>query len=62
MADGQQTAAFIAAWLKANDRLESPVYIFGESYGTNRAVETAGQLAQLPEPVLLDGVVLFGLV
>jgi len=60
VADGQQTAAFIAAWLKANDRLESPVYIFGESYGTNRAVETAGQLAQLPEPVLLDGVVLFG--
>jgi len=59
-ADGQQTAAFIAAWLKRNDRLQSPVYIFGESYGTNRAVETAGQLAQLPEPVLLDGVVLFG--
>lgn len=59
-ADGQQTAAFIAAWLKANNRLDSPVYIFGESYGTNRAVDTAGQLANLPEPVLLDGVVLFG--
>jgi carboxypeptidase C (cathepsin A) len=59
-ADGQQTAAFIAAWLQANGRMDSPVYIFGESYGTNRAVETAGQLAQLPEPLLLDGVVLFG--
>lgn len=59
-ADGQQTAAFIAAWLEAKSRRESPVYIFGESYGTNRAVEVAGQLAALPEPVLLDGVVLFG--
>ena len=59
-ADGQQTAAFIAQWLKANQRSDSPAYIFGESYGTNRAVETAGQLAKLPEPVLLDGVVLFG--
>ncbi|MDX1379491.1 MAG: hypothetical protein R3233_00150 [Xanthomonadales bacterium] len=59
-ADGQQTAAFIAEWLKEHDRLPSPTYIFGESYGTNRAVETAGQLAQLPEPVLLDGVILFG--
>ncbi len=60
VADAQQTAAFIAAWLKANQRTDSPAYIFGESYGTNRAVETAGQLAQLPEPILLDGVVLFG--
>ncbi len=59
-ADGQQTAAFIAEWLKSNHRSESSAYIFGESYGTNRAVETAGQLASLPEPVLLDGVVLFG--
>ena len=59
-ADGQQTAAFIAGWLKQNGRLDSPAYIFGESYGTNRAAETAGQLAKLPEPVLLDGVVLFG--
>ena len=58
--DGQQTAAFIAGWLKANGRTGSPVYIFGESYGTNRAAETAGQLAQMEPPVLLDGVVLFG--
>lgn len=59
-ADAQQTAAFIAAWLDANGRKGSPVYVFGESYGTNRAVEAARQLAELPEPVLLDGVVLFG--
>ena len=60
VADGQQTAAFIAGWLEASNRKGSPAYIFGESYGTNRAAETAGQLAQLEPPVLLDGVVLFG--
>lgn len=59
-ADAQQTAAFIAAWLDQHGRRESPVYLFGESYGTNRAVETSRQLAELPQPVLLDGVVLFG--
>jgi carboxypeptidase C (cathepsin A) len=59
-ADAQQTASFIASWLDQHGRRASPVYIFGESYGTNRAVETARQLAELPQPVLLDGVVLFG--
>jgi len=59
-ADAQQTAAFIARWLEVNGRSDSPAYILGESYGTNRAVEVAGQLARLEEPVLLDGVVLFG--
>lgn len=59
-ADAQQTAAYIAVWLQANDRAESPVYILGESYGTNRAVEVAKHLAGLEEPVLLDGIVLFG--
>ena len=59
-ADAQQTAAFVAAWLAAHGRTASPTYLFGESYGTNRAAETARQLAELPEPVLLDGVILFG--
>lgn len=59
-ADGQQTAAFIRRWLEKHGRLDSPAYIFGESYGTNRAVETAGQLADMEPPVLLRGVVLFG--
>jgi carboxypeptidase C (cathepsin A) len=59
-ADAQQTAAFIQAWLEQHHRLDSPAYIFGESYGTNRAVETAGQLAGMEPPVLLRGVVLFG--
>jgi carboxypeptidase C (cathepsin A) len=59
-ADAQQTAAFIVAWLEENDRTGSPTYIFGESYGTNRAAETAGQLSKLDPPTLLDGVTLFG--
>ena len=59
-ADGQQTAAFVRAWLGAHGRLKSPVYMFGESYGTNRAAEVAGQLAEGPDPILLDGTILYG--
>jgi carboxypeptidase C (cathepsin A) len=59
-ADGQQVSAFIAAWLKQHGRLASPAYLVGESYGTIRAAEVAGQLAELPQPILLDGVVLMG--
>jgi carboxypeptidase C (cathepsin A) len=60
IADGQQVAAFVAAWLQRHGRLESPKFVFGESYGTHRAVEIGRQLAALPEPILLDGIVLFG--
>jgi carboxypeptidase C (cathepsin A) len=60
VADGQQVTAFIAKWLAAHDRLGSPLYLLGESYGTMRAAEVAGQLAELPQPILLDGVMLFG--
>jgi carboxypeptidase C (cathepsin A) len=59
-ADGQQVAAFIAAWLRQNGRLASPKFVLGESYGTNRAAEVGRQLATLPEPILLDGEVLLG--
>jgi carboxypeptidase C (cathepsin A) len=59
-ADGQQVATFIAAWLERHGRTSSPIYILGESYGTMRAVEVAGQLAEMPKPILADGVVLFG--
>jgi carboxypeptidase C (cathepsin A) len=59
-ADGQQVTAFIAAWLTQQDRLSSPTYLVGESYGTIRAAEVAGQLSELPHPILLSGVVLMG--
>jgi carboxypeptidase C (cathepsin A) len=60
VADGQQVTAFISAWLTKYDRLSSPAYLLGESYGTIRAAEVAAQLAELPQPVLLDGVMLMG--
>ncbi|HPE32083.1 MAG TPA: hypothetical protein PLV61_12890, partial [Parvularculaceae bacterium] len=58
--DGQQTAAFIMAWLKKHERMESPFYMLGESYGTMRAAETAAQLAELPEPHPSNGIFLMG--
>lgn len=60
VADGQQVTAFISAWLANHGRLSSPNYLVGESYGTVRAAEVAAQLAELPRPILLDGVVLLG--
>ena len=59
-ADGQQVTAFIVAWLMQHNRLSSPTYLLGESYGTIRAAEVAAQLAELPHPILLNGVVLMG--
>ncbi|MBZ5537869.1 MAG: peptidase S10 [Acidobacteriia bacterium] len=60
VADGQQVTAFISAWLSKHARLSSPAYLLGESYGTVRAAEVAAQLAERPQPILLDGVVLLG--
>ena len=59
-ADGQQVTVLIAAWLTQHGRVSSPAYLVGESYGTIRAAEVAAQLAELPHPILLDGVVLMG--
>ncbi len=59
-ADAQQVAAFIFAWLTQHKRLSAPAYLLGESYGTIRAAEVAAQLAEQPQPLLLQGVVLMG--
>ncbi|KAJ8138696.1 hypothetical protein OY671_008091, partial [Metschnikowia pulcherrima] len=58
--DARQFAAFIRAWLKAHGREKSPVYLFGESYGTNRAAEIAGQLAEGPDPSPSAGMFSYG--
>ncbi|MDR3511843.1 MAG: hypothetical protein P4L73_09420 [Caulobacteraceae bacterium] len=60
VADGQEVSAFIARWLADHHRMDSPKYLFGESYGTLRAAEVADQLAKQPQPINLDGVVLMG--
>jgi len=59
-ADGQQVAAFIDRWLTQHGRRTSPVYILGESYGTNRAAEVGEQLLSLPQPIVPAGIILFG--
>jgi len=59
-ADAQQFVAFIRTWLAVHDRTDSPVYVFGESYGTNRAAEIAGFVADAPDTFHLDGVFLYG--
>lgn len=58
VADGQQTAAFVTAWLQAHGRTGAPAWLFGESYGTMRAAEAARQLAEAGDS--LAGVALFG--
>jgi len=59
-ADGEQCADFIEAWLAAHGRAGSPVFILGESYGTIRAAEVAGQLAERGADRAPDGVFLMG--
>ncbi len=59
-ADGQQTAAFIAEWLKRHGREQSPFFLLGESYGTMRAAEAAAQLADRAAPLPSRGVFLMG--
>jgi len=59
-ADGQELAQFVLEWCRAHGRLESPKYLFGESYGTMRAAATANQLQKLSSPLPLAGVVLMG--
>lgn len=59
-ADAGQFAAFIRSWLDKHGRKNSPVYLMGESYGTNRAAEIAGQLASGPAALPLAGVFLYG--
>ena len=60
VADGQQVAAFVRQWLRDNNRTDSPQYLFGESYGTMRAAQVARTLLEGPDPVELEGIVLFG--
>jgi carboxypeptidase C (cathepsin A) len=59
-ADGQQLAQFVLEWSRKHGRLDSPKYLFGESYGTMRAAATASQLQKLSPPLPLSGVVLMG--
>ena len=59
-ADAQQFTDFVAAWLSRHNRQDAPVYILGESYGTMRATEAAGQLAEAEDANAPAGVFLMG--
>jgi len=59
-ADGDEFAQTITAWMTANGRVSSPVYVFGESYGTIRAPQIMKDLAEANKPLTLGGVILFG--
>ncbi|GGB68498.1 S10 family peptidase [Glycocaulis alkaliphilus] len=55
--DARAASDFVIAWLQAHDRMDAPVFLIGESYGTIRAAAMTGLLH---EQVNLEGVVLFG--
>ncbi|MFN3311999.1 MAG: S10 family peptidase [Hyphomonas sp.] len=57
--DAAQFVAFAEAWLSKHDRTGAPVFILGESYGTHRAAEAAGQIAEA-DRLNLGGVFLMG--
>jgi carboxypeptidase C (cathepsin A) len=48
----------ILHWLSANGRLESPVYLVGESYGTLRNVALARDLAKATPKIRLEGLIM----
>jgi carboxypeptidase C (cathepsin A) len=48
----------ILHWLSANGRLDSPVYLAGESYGTLRNVALARDLAKATPRIQLQGIVM----
>lgn len=57
--DAAQFVAFAEAWLEKHGRSGAPVFILGESYGTHRAAEAAGQIAEAGK-LNLEGVFLMG--
>lgn len=57
--DAAQFVAFAESWLEKHGRMGAPVFILGESYGTHRAAEAAGQMAEAGR-LNLEGVFLMG--
>ena len=57
-ADSFAAAQFILHWLSRHDRLDAPVYLVGESYGTHRAVMLARDLRAASPSINVAGLVL----
>lgn len=58
--DSEAVSQFILQWLKTHGRSGSPKYILGESYGSQRAVAVARDLARSEDKVVVDGIILAG--
>jgi carboxypeptidase C (cathepsin A) len=58
--DSDEVTALIVWWLRKQQRLTSPVYIYGESYGSMRAVAVARDLARSAPKVAVSGLMLGG--
>lgn len=58
--DSDEVTALIVWWLRTHHRLASPVYVYGESYGSMRAVAVTRDLARSTPKVNVSGLMLGG--
>lgn len=58
--DSDEVTSLVVWWLRKHDRLNSPVYIYGESYGSMRAVALVRDLARYTPKVRVAGLMLGG--
>jgi len=58
--DSDEVTALIVWWLRKHGRLRSPVYVYGESYGSMRAVAVVRDLARSQPEVAVAGLMLGG--
>jgi carboxypeptidase C (cathepsin A) len=58
--DSDSITQLIIQWLRAHARATSPVYLYGESYGSMRAVALARDLTRSGAQVQLRGIILGG--
>lgn len=58
--DSEAVSQFVVSWLKANDRLGSPVHLAGESYGSMRVIAMARDVLRINPAIKLAGVLIMG--
>lgn len=58
--DSDEVSQLIVWWLRKHERLSSPVYVYGESYGSMRAVAVVRDLARSTPKIAARGLMLGG--
>lgn len=58
--DSDEVTALIVWWLRQHERLGSPVYVYGESYGSMRGVAVVRDLARSTPRIAVAGLMLGG--